>query len=325
MSDDSQQADKSKFNQPLGGNEMPRFAGPGSMFRLPEQADASGLDIAIAGVPLDIGTSNRPGARFGPRGIRAESVLVRPYGMYTGAAPFDSFQIADIGDVALNTFNLEKSIPIIENFFHEVVGHGAKTLSMGGDHTISLPILRAVAKRHGPVALVHVDAHADINDSMFGEPICHGTIFRRAIEEGLVDPHKMTQIGLRTTGYSADDFDWSRRQGVRVVQAEECWYQSLSPLMEEVRERIGPDTPTYLTFDIDGLDPSVAPGTGTPEPGGLTASQGIEVIRGVWGLNLVGADLVEVAPAYDTSGNTSLLAANLLFEMLCSFPGCVRR
>jgi len=249
----------------------------------------------------------------------------RPYGMYTGAAPFDSFQIADIGDVPLNTFSLEKSIPIIENYFHSVVGAGAKTLSMGGDHTVSLPILRAVAKQHGPVALVHVDAHADINDNMFGERICHGTIFRRAIEEGLVDPNKMTQIGLRTTGYSAEDFDWSRKQGVRVVQAEDCWYKSLAPLMDEVRERIGPDTPTYLTFDIDGLDPSVAPGTGTPEPGGLTASQGIEVIRGVWGLNLVGADLVEVAPAYDTTGNTALLAANLMFEMLCSFPGCARR
>ncbi len=313
------------FNQPLGGNEMPRFAGPGSMFRLPEVRDANGLDIAIIGVPLDVGTSNRPGARFGPRGIRAESVLVRPYGMYTGAAPFDSFQIADMGDVPLNTFSLEKSIPIIENFFDPVVRAGANTLSMGGDHTVSLPILRAVAKKHGPVALVHVDAHADINDNMFGERICHGTIFRRAIEEGLVDPNKMTQIGLRTTGYSADDFDWSRKQGVRVVQAEDCWYSSLAPLMEEVRERVGPETPTYLTFDIDGLDPSVAPGTGTPEPGGLTASQGIEVIRGVWGLNLVGADLVEVAPAYDTTGNTALLAANLMFEMLCSFPGCTRR
>ena len=312
-------------NQPLGGNEMPRFAGPGSMFRLPEHASAEGLDIAIAGVPLDIGTSNRPGARFGPRGIRAESVLVRPYGMYTGAAPFDSFQIGDVGDVPLNTFNLEKSIPIIESLYDNVVDWGAKPLSMGGDHTVALPILRALTKRHGPMALVHVDAHADINDSMFGERICHGTIFRRAIEEGLVDPHKMTQIGLRTTGYSADDFDWSRQQGVRVVPAEDCWYQSLAPLMAEVRDRVGPDTPTYLTFDIDGLDPSVAPGTGTPEPGGLTASQGIEVIRGVWGLNLVGADLVEVAPAYDTTGNTALLAANLLFEMLCSFPGCVRR
>ncbi|MEM7221157.1 MAG: agmatinase [Pseudomonadota bacterium] len=314
-----------RFNQPLGGNAMPRFAGPGTMFRLPEATSAAGLDIAIAGVPLDIGTSNRPGARFGPRGVRGESVLVRPYGMYTGAAPFDSFQIADIGDVALNTFNLAESIDIIERFYVDVLDAGAAPVSVGGDHTIALPILRAVARTHGPVALVHVDAHADINDEMFGERITHGTIFRRAIEEGLVDPHKMTQIGLRATGYAADDFDWARRQGVQVVQAEACWYQSLEPLMDEVRTRIGPDTPTYLTFDIDGLDPSVAPGTGTPEPAGLTASQGLEIIRGAWGLNLVGCDLVEVAPQYDTSGNTALLAANLLFEMLCSFPGCLRR
>ena len=304
---------------------MPRFAGPGTMFRLPEGNVAEKLDIAIVGVPLDIGTSNRAGTRFGPREIRGESAMVRPYGMYTQAAPFDSFQIGDVGDVPLNTFNLLDSIDIIEHYFDNVVSAGAKTLSVGGDHTISLPILRAIHKKHGAVALVHVDAHADINDVMFGEKIAHGTIFRRAVEEGLVQGNKMFQIGLRTTGYSAEDFDWSRDQGARVVPAEECWYRSLAPLMEEIQAHIGPDTPTYLTFDIDGLDPSVAPGTGTPEPGGLTASQGIEVIRGVWGLNLVGADLVEVSPPYDTSGNTSLLAANLLFEMLCSFPGCIRR
>jgi guanidinobutyrase len=172
---------------------------------------------------------------------------------------------------------------------------------------------------------VHIDAHADINDEMFGEKIAHGTIFRRALEEGLVQGDKMFQIGLRTTGYSADDFDWSRQQGARIVPAEECWYQSMAPLMNEIRAHIGPTTPVYLTFDIDGLDPSCAPGTGTPEPGGLTSIQGIEIIRGCWGLNLVGADLVEVSPPYDMSGNTSLLAANLLFEMLCSFPGCSRR
>ena len=202
--------------------------------------------------------------------------------------------------------------------------HGAKPASIGGDHTITLPILRAIHKVHGPVAMVHVDAHADINDHQFGEKIAHGTIFRRAIEEGLIDPHRMVQIGLRTTGYSADDFDWPREQGVRVVTAEECWYQSLAPLMDEIRDMIGPDVPAYLSFDIDGLDPSVAPGTGTPEPGGLMASQGVEIIRGCFGLNLVGCDLVEVSPPYDTSGNTSLLAANLLFEMLCSMPGCKR-
>jgi guanidinobutyrase len=315
----------SDFNQPLGGNEMPRYSGPGTMFRLPSQNTAAGLDIAIAGVGLDIGTSNRTGTRFGPRQIRNESVMVRPYCMATGAAPFDSFQVADVGDVALNSFNLLKSIDIIETSFDDVLAQGAKPATVGGDHTITLPILRAINKVHGPVAMVHVDAHADINDRMFGEKIAHGTIFRRAIEERLIDPHRMVQIGLRTTGYSAEDFDWSRGQGVRVVTAEECWYKSLAPLMDEVRDMIGPQVPTYLSFDIDGLDPSVAPGTGTPEPGGLMASQGIEIIRGCFGINLIGCDLVEVSPPYDTSGNTSLLAANLLFEMLCSMPGCKRR
>jgi len=313
------------YNQPLGGNEMPRFAGPGTLFRLPSQEDSTGLDIALIGVPLDIGTSNRAGSRFGPREIRGQSVLVRPYGMATGAAPFDSFQVADIGDVPVNTFNLAESIDIIEAFYQKVVQTGAKTLSMGGDHTVTLPILRALAKRYGKMALVHVDAHADVNDTMFGEKVCHGTIFRRALEEGLVAGEHMFQIGLRATGYSAEDFEWSRQQGARVVPAEECWYQSLSPLMDEVRANIGTDMPVYLSFDIDGLDPSVAPGTGTPEPAGLTTSQGLEIIRGLYGCNLIGADLVEVAPPYDTTGNTSLLAANLLFEMLCSFPGCVRR
>ena len=315
----------SKFNQPLGGNEMPRYAGPGTMFRLPSADTAQGLDIAIAGVPLDIGTSNRTGTRFGPRQIRNESVMVRPYCMATGAAPFDSFQVADVGDVALNSYDLLKSVDIIEAFYDDVIANGAKPVTIGGDHTITLPILRALHKKHGAMGLVHVDAHADINDRMFGEKIAHGTIFRRAIEEGLVDPQRMVQIGLRTTGYSADDFDWSREQGARVVTAEECWYQSLAPLMEEVRERLGPDIPMYLSFDIDGLDPSVAPGTGTPEPGGLMASQGVEIIRGCWGLNMIGGDLVEVSPPYDTTGNTALLGANLVFEMLCSMPGCERR
>ncbi|MCZ6655903.1 MAG: agmatinase [Gammaproteobacteria bacterium] len=304
---------------------MPRFAGHTSMFRLPIDASAEGLDVAIVGVPLDIGTSNRTGTRYGPRQIRSESVLVRPYGMATGAAPFDSFQVADVGDVALNPYQLDKSIDIIERRYAELLTHDATPVSMGGDHTIALPILRAVAKKYGPVGLVHVDAHADVNDEMFGEKITHGTIFRRAIEERLVDPDKMFQIGLRATGYGVDDFDWARKQGVTVVLAEDCWYKSLQPLMQQVRDVIGSDHPTYLSFDIDGLDPSVAPGTGTPEPGGLTGSQGLEIIRGCFGLNLVGCDLVEVSPPYDTTGNTALLAANLLFEMLCALPGCIRR
>ncbi len=303
----------SKFNQPLSGNDMPRFAGSASMFRLPVQDSAAGLDVAIVGVPLDIGTSNRNGTRYGPRQIRAESVLVRPYGMATRAAPFDSFQVADTGDVALNPYNLEKSIRIIEEHYNGLLGHGAIPVSLGGDHTVALPILRAVARKHGPVGLVHVDAHADVNDEMFGERITHGTIFRRAIEEGLVDPRRMVQIGLRATGYAADDFDWARAQGARVVQAEECWHRSLAPLMDEVRQALGGERPVYLSFDIDGLDPSVAPGTGTPEPGGLSGAQGLEIIRGCHGLNLVGCDLVEVSPPYDTTGNTALLAANLVF------------
>ena len=314
-----------KFNQPLSGNDMPRFAGNASMFRLPVSETADGVDVGIIGVPLDIGTSNRNGTRYGPRQVRAESVLVRPYNMATRAAPFDSFQIADLGDVALNPYNLSACIDIIEQHYSTVLENAVTPVSIGGDHTITLPILRAIARKHGPVALIHVDAHADVNDTMFGEPVAHGTIFRRAIEEKLVDPRSMFQIGLRATGYAAEDFDWARDQGVTVVQAEACWYKSLAPLMEEARRLIGPDQPAYLSFDIDGLDPSVAPGTGTPEPGGLTGSQGLEIIRGCYGLNLIGCDLVEVSPPYDTTGNTALLAANLLFEMLCALPACKRR
>jgi len=308
------------FNQPLGGNSMPRFGGLASMMRLPVAESPVGLDAAFIGVPLDIGTSHRPGARFGPRQIRAESSLIRPYNMATGAAPFDALQVADLGDVAINTYNLQKSVEIIERHYQPIVDSGCKPLTLGGDHTIVLPILRAMARRHGPVALVHVDAHADVNDDMFGERIAHGTPFRRAVEEGLLQTDKVWQIGLRGSGYSAEDFDWPRQQGFTVVQAHEVWYQSLAPLMERVRTSIG-NAPCYLSFDIDGIDPAYAGGTGTPEVGGLSVPQALEIVRGCRGLNLVGGDLVEVSPPYDTSGNTALLGANLLFEMLCVLPG----
>jgi len=311
-------------NQPLGGNDMPRFGGIATMMRLPQAISAAGLDAAFVGVPFDIGTSNRAGARFGPRQIRAESSLLRPYNMATGAAPFDTLQVADIGDVAINTFNIEKSVDIIEAFYADILNHDCVPLTMGGDHTIALPILRALKEKHGPVAMVHVDAHADVNEHMFGEPITHGTPFRRAVEEGLLQSNKVVQIGLRGTGYAADDFDWPREQGFRVVPAEACWYKSLSPLMAEVRTQIG-DAPVYISFDIDGLDPAFAPGTGTPEIGGLSIMQGLEIIRGCKGLNIVGGDLVEVAPPYDPSGNTALTAANLLYEMLCVLPGVAYR
>ena len=306
--------------QPLGGNEMPRFGGIATFMRLPGRSTPAELDVAVVGVPFDIGTSNRPGARFGPRGIRSESVLLRPYNMATRAAPFDSLRIDDTGDVATNPSNLADSIALIEAHYRAALETGVRTASIGGDHTIVLPILRAMAAKHGPVGLVHVDAHTDINDTMFGEKIAHGTPFRRAVEEKLLDPTRVAQIGVRGTGYAADDFDWSREQGFRVVQVEECWHRSLVPLMDEIRDRIG-GGPVYLSFDIDGIDPSFAPGTGTPEIGGLTTIQALEIIRGCRGLDLVGFDLVEVAPAYDLSGATSLLAANLIYEMLCVLPG----
>jgi guanidinobutyrase len=308
------------FNQPLGGNSMPRFGGPATMMRLPTQMDSSNLDACFIGVPLDIGASNRSGTRYGARAIRSESSLLRPYNMGTKAAPFDSLQVADIGDVAINTFDLKKSIDIIEQAYDKILTNSCRTLTLGGDHTITLPILRAIAKKHGPVGLIHVDAHSDINDEMFGEKIAHGTVFRRAAEEGLLDSKRVIQIGMRGSGYTAEDFDWSRKQGFRVVQAEECWHKSLAPLMTEARQQLA-GGPVYFSFDIDGIDPAFAPGTGTPEIGGLTTIQALEIVRGAKGLDIVGGDLVEVSPPYDHTGNTALVGANMLFEMLCVLPG----
>jgi guanidinobutyrase len=308
------------YNQPLGGNEMPRFGGPSTMMRLPAAEIAEGLDVCFVGIPLDVGTSNRSGTRFGPRQIRAESSMLRPYNMATGAAPFDALQVADLGDVPINTFDLKDSVKRIAQFYKTMLTHDVTPLTIGGDHTISYPILQAIAGKHGPVALIHIDAHADINDEMFGQKIAHGTPFRRAFDEGLLNNDKVFQIGLRGTGYSPDDFDWSRRQGWTVVQAEDCWGQSLKPLMRDIKAKIR-DTPTYISFDIDSLDPAFAPGTGTVEIGGLTTWQALEIIRGCQGLNIVGGDLVEVSPPYDPSGNTALIGANLLYEMLCILPG----
>ena len=312
------------LNQPLSGNEMPRFGGPATFMRLPTATALDDIDVGIIGVPFDIGTSNRPGARLAPRQIRDESRMLRPYNMATRAAPFDSLQVADLGDVAINTFNLLKSIGIIEQHYRALTAAKVLPLTLGGDHTIVLPILRALAAKHGPLALVHIDAHADVNEHMFGEPIAHGTPFRRAVEEGLLQGDKVFQIGMRGTGYAADDFDWPRQQGFTVVTAEECWGKSLEPLMAQVRQTIG-NAPCYISFDIDGIDPAYAPGTGTVEIAGLSVPQALQIIRGTKGLNLVGGDLVEVSPPYDTSGNTALLAANLVYEMLCVLPGVTYR
>ena len=266
---------------------------------------------------MDIGTSNRPGTRLGPRQIRDESRMLRPFNMATAAAPFSNMQVADIGDVPINTFDLKKSVDIITNFYDNVLIHNTIPLTLGGDHTLTWPILRAMRDKFGPVALVHVDAHADINEEMFGEKIAHGCPFRRAWEDECLINSKVYQIGLRGTGYGPDDFDWARQQGWTVIPAEECWYKSLAPLMADIRSKIG-DAPVYLSFDIDSLDPAYAPGTGTVEVGGLTSTQALEIIRGMAGLNMIGGDLVEVSPPYDPTGNTALIGANFLYEMLCA-------
>ncbi|KAJ7306546.1 hypothetical protein JRQ81_009908 [Phrynocephalus forsythii] len=285
----------------------------------PSRDSAEGLDVAFVGVPLDTGTSNRPGARFGPRHIRAESAMVRRFNPSTGADPYHSLVVADIGDVHVNLYNLRDSCRQIREAFRKIVAGGCVPLTMGGDHTITYPILQAVAEKHGPVGLVHVDAHTDTGDEALGEKIYHGTPFRRCVDEGLLDCKRVIQIGIRGSSYSADPYKYCQDQGFRVVLAEDCWWKSLVPLMAEVRQQMG-DKPVYISFDIDGIDPAYAPGTGTPEIAGLTPGQALEILRGCRGMNIVGGDLVEVAPVYDTSGNTALLGANLLFEMLCALP-----
>ena len=314
----------SEKNQPISGNALARFSGPNTFMRLPSANDLADLDVAVLGVPMDIGTSWRSGTRFGPKEVRAESAMLRPYNLQTGAAPFDGLQVADIGDLAINTFSLSDSLRIITHSYDAILKYDLIPMAIGGDHSITLPILRSIAKRHGPVALVHIDAHADVNDEMFGERETHGTVFRRAYEEGLINPSKTYQIGLRGTGYSAEDFSEAAGWGFQQFPAHELWHKSLAYLGAEIRRDIG-DTPTYVTYDIDSLDPAYAPGTGTPEIGGLTTPQAMELIRGLRGLNIVGCDLVEVSPPYDTSGNTALMGANLLYELLCVLPGVTYR
>ena len=307
-------------NQPISGNDLARFSGPQTFMRLPSAQTPEGLDVGFIGVPMDIGTSWRSGTRMGPKQIREQSAMIRPYHIQTGAAPFDGLNCADLGDVAINTFSLSDSISRITAAYDAFLVHDFIPVTLGGDHALTLPVLRSVAKKHGPVALVHVDAHADVNDEMFGERETHGTVFRRAHEEGLIAPGKVWQIGLRGTGYTADDFTEAAGWGFNQRLAPDLWHRSLTPLADEIRAQIG-DAKTYISFDIDSLDPAFAPGTGTPEIGGLSVMQAMELIRGLRGLDIVGCDLVEVSPPYDPSGNTALVAANLIFEMLSILPG----
>ncbi|MEM6371974.1 MAG: agmatinase [Pseudomonadota bacterium] len=310
----------SQRNQPISGNDLARFSGPNTFMRLPGATELHKLDVAVLGVPMDIGTSWRSGTRFGPKQVRAESAMIRPYNLATGAAPFDSLQVADIGDLAINTFSLSDSLRIISDSYDAILQYDAAPLAIGGDHSITLPILRAMARRHGPLALVHVDAHADVNDEMFGMRETHGTVFRRAYEEGLIRADKTYQVGLRGTGYGAEDFAEAAGWGFQQFPAHELWGRDLTLLGGEIRRDIG-QVATYVSYDIDSLDPAFAPGTGTPEIGGLSAPQALQLIRALNGLNIVGCDLVEVSPPYDPSGNTALTGANILYELLCILPG----
>ncbi|KAJ3585968.1 hypothetical protein NHX12_012371 [Muraenolepis orangiensis] len=286
------------YNVPPSAEFVARVSGIATMAKLPYRDTAEGLDAAFIGVPIDTGTSNRPGARFGPRQIRAESALLRAYNSGTRAAPYESLMVADIGDINVNVYDLKDTCRRIREGYRKIVATGCIPLTMGEKLNV---FLNYIDIKHGPVGLIHVDAHADTSDTVLGEKIGHGTPFRRCVEEGLLDCKRVVQIGLRGTGYSPDSYEWSRAQGFRVVQAEECWFKSLAPLMAEVRAQMG-SGPVYLSFDIDALDPAFAPGTGTPEIAGLTTIQGVEIVRGCRGLQLVGCDLVEVSPPYDTTG-----------------------
>jgi agmatinase len=283
--------------------------------RLPYVPDAGELDIALVGVPFDGGTTYRAGARLGPRHIRVQSALIRPYNPILQLNPFERFRIADYGDLPTNPLSILDTFQRIEAGIEELLAHGVRPICVGGDHSISLPILRALSKRSGPLSVIHFDSHSDTWDEYFGSKYSHGTPFRRAIEEGLIDPTHMLQVGLRGQVYGEEDFEFARSKGIEMITTEEMFERGLPWVVNRFQRFQG--TPCYLTFDIDVVDPAFAPGTGTPQIGGPSSREIVAVVRGLQGLRLMGADLVEVSPPYDSAETTSLLAANLLFEFLC--------
>src|SRR5215208_4189371 len=309
-------SDSLSFPQPLDGTRTPRFAGLSTFMRLPYEPDPAKLDIAILGVPWDGGTTNRPGARHGPRELRNMSTLMRRVHGVSHIAPYSLCRVGDHGDAPVNPIDLMDSLQSIEQFYRTLSAAGAVPLSAGGDHLISLPILRALA-RNGPVGMVHFDSHSDTNDSYFGDrKYTHGTPFRRAIEEGLLDPRRTVQIGIRGSLYNADDEGFAEAAGIRIIRIEEFFSLGVERVVAEAR-RVVDSGPVYLSFDVDGLDPAYAPGTGTPEIGGYSTAQAQQMIRGLRGLPLIGADVVEVSPPFDPTGNTALVGATMMFEILC--------
>ncbi len=311
-------ADNKRRFRPISGNVLPRFAGIPTFMRLPHLApeEAEEVDIGLIGVPWDGGTTNRAGARHGPRQMRDLSTLMRNVHHVTGVRPYELANCADLGDTPVNPVDLEDSLARIQHFFETVHGQGIMPLSAGGDHLVTLPIMRAIAKDR-PVGMVHFDAHTDTWDRYFGDyTYTHGTPFRRAIEEGLLDPKRTIQIGIRGGLYTPQDKDWGLEQGIRVIEIEEFFELGPQRVVEEARRVVG-EGPTYISFDVDGLDPVYAPGTGTPEIGGFSTHEAQIMLRGLRGLNLVGGDVVEVSPPFDPSGNTALVGVTLMFEILC--------
>jgi guanidinopropionase len=301
-----------------------RYGGIATLLNRPQVNDPSGLDIALIGVPYDGATENRPGARHGPREIRNMSSFTRSFHHVTRVNPYELCAIADLGDVHLtNPFDLQQCLSDITEFYCKIFASGAVPLSVGGDHSISLPILRAVAAER-PVGMVHIDAHTDMSDCELGQKFTHGTPFRRAVEEGLLDPKRTIQIGIRGAQNSEESWQSSEKAGVRVIYMEEFTSLGIRGTLDEAI-RITGQGPTYISFDIDSLDPAFAPGTGTPEIGGLTTVQAQGLIRGLAGLNLIGGDLVEVSPPFDPSGNTSLVGATILYEIVCILADAVAR
>ncbi|HVH73607.1 MAG TPA: agmatinase [Stellaceae bacterium] len=312
------------FPQPLGGKAVPRFAEVASFMRLPIERDPANLDIALVGVPWDGGTTNRPGARHGPREIRNMSSLMRRVHPVSKIAPYELCRVGDHGDAPVNPIDLMDALARIEAFFARLHAAGAAPLSAGGDHLVTLPILRAIGRAR-PLGLVHFDAHSDTTDSYFGgERFTHGTPFRRAVEEGLVDPKRTIQIGIRGSLYDADEMDWAEGAGIRIVRIEEFFRLGPEKTAELARETVG-KAPAYVSFDVDGLDPVYAPGTGTPEVGGFSSAEAQHMIRGLMGLDIVGGDVVEVAPPFDPSGNTALVGATMMFEILCVLAPAIAR
>ena len=301
---------------PVSGTVVPRYAGSATFCRLPELRDLPRCDVAVLGVPFDAGTSYRPGARFGPQAIRQASRHLRTnFHPAYQTEPFKSLQVADAGDVACNPYHIEEAIGQIEAAADDVLTRAATLISLGGDHTIAVPLLRAINKVAGRVALVHFDAHLDTWDTYFGAPYTHGTPFRRAAEENLFDDDASMHVGIRGPLYSADDLARDAELGFKVIHCDELETHGPAHVAERIRERIG-DRPLYLSIDIDVLDPAHAPGTGTPEIAGLSSRELVNIIRGLQGANLVAADIVEVAPAYDHAELTSLAAATIAFEMI---------